>query len=103
MITGKNNAVGFTDGNPAGGFQCLCCFVDEKSTETAAFENAVIATDKCGGDDSCGREQIFINKYFQFRGAVAQTADAIAHAFPLTVISLADMSAYLANGFTHAP
>ena len=53
VVACKDDAVGFADGNPAGGFQCLCRFVDEEGGKTVAEEQLAGSPCQRTGYDAC--------------------------------------------------
>ena len=72
MVAGKDDAAHATDGNPAGGFECLGGLVDEECAELHAFEQSVAAPHECGGDDASLAKELLVDAYLECRGTVFQ-------------------------------
>lgn len=53
MVSGKDDAVCFSDGYPTGSLKGLCCLVDKECGKSPAGQDTVVTADQCGSDDPC--------------------------------------------------
>ena len=103
MVSGKDDAVCFSDGYPTGSLKGLCCLVDKECGKSPAGQDTVVTADQCGSDDPCPRKQIFIDLLFQLRGRLPQMIDAAACSFPFRVTAFAHPVSHFPDRFTYSP
>lgn len=76
VVAAEDDAVALEYSGPAGGFEGLCCLVDEEGGEVAVFEDVVGAADEGACHHAGLVEELELYLDFQLRGAVAHLGEA---------------------------
>ena len=72
VVAAEDDAVGFEDGCPAGGFEGLGGFVDEEGGEASAVQDAVGAADEGASNYTGLIEEVLLDVDFELCGTVAK-------------------------------
>lgn len=98
MVAREDNSSGSAHRNPAGGFERLGGFVDEKGRKFHPLKQSRGAPDECAGNDVGTVEEVVVDAYLKFGGPAFQTFD-----FGVPLVCAASGSLQLSDGFPYAP
>ena len=100
MVASQHHTADTADGNPAGSLQGLCRLVDKDGAELLAVQQAVGTSHEGAGNDAGFAEELGIDTYLQFVGAVFQAIHLLVVSLPP---SLPRGAPQLTDGFADGP